>query len=135
MSLAAKVRTARESKGLSIDALARATGLTHKGIENIEAGLVAKPHVHTIAALSNVLGPLHQDGAIVQLVTALKEEVANLPPEEPDLRDERDRLRWEVDMLREVSEARRDAAEAWSKVAEMATSLTVLLNSGGWRKK
>src|SRR4051812_39809193 len=47
---------ARAKRGMSVRALAEATGLTHVGISHIETGRSKKPHPLTKRALAEALG-------------------------------------------------------------------------------
>lgn len=53
--LGSKLRSAREARGLSREALARAAGTSTETVRKIEKGETRSPEFHTVACLAGVL--------------------------------------------------------------------------------
>jgi transcriptional regulator with XRE-family HTH domain len=55
-TLAERIRSLRESAGLSQEGLATQCGLTKQAVQLIEAGRRSNPQVNTVSALAKALG-------------------------------------------------------------------------------
>lgn len=76
MDLAQRIRRARERAGLTVEALAAATGgeVSERTITGLETGETTRPRLDTLLALSRVLGPIVISGEDGDVVFAAERE-------------------------------------------------------------